>query len=56
MIYLGKRLSFSLLVFVVFLSILEAIVRWRFKPRVINGQPVPVRVVQRINFDLLSIQ
>lgn len=35
---------------------LEAIVRWRFKPRVINGQPVPVRVVQRINFDLLSIQ
>lgn len=33
---------------------LQAIVRWRFKPRVINGIAVPVRVSQRINFDLLE--
>lgn len=33
---------------------LEAIVRWQFKPRVIDGQPVPVRVTQRMIFNLLE--
>ena len=33
---------------------LEAIVRWRFKPRIVDGRAVPVRVVQRINFDILN--
>ena len=33
---------------------LQAIVRWRFKPRIVNGTAVPVRVSQRINFDLLE--
>jgi len=32
----------------------NAISRWKFKPRVVNGQAVPVRVTQRINFDLLN--
>ena len=35
-------------------SALEVIVRWRFKPRVVDGRPVPVRVTQRINFDVLD--
>lgn len=33
---------------------LEAIVRWKFKPRIVDGRAVPVRVVQRMNFNLLN--
>lgn len=35
-------------------SAVNAISKWRFKPRVINGQPVPARVEQRHNFDILQ--
>lgn len=35
-------------------SSVNAISKWRFKPRVINGQPVPARVEQRHNFDILQ--
>jgi len=31
-----------------------AIARWKFKPRVVNGQAVPTRVTQRINFDIIG--
>jgi protein TonB len=34
-------------------SAVNAISKWRFKPRVINGQPVPARVEQRHNFNFL---
>jgi protein TonB len=33
---------------------LRAINKWRFKPRVVNGQPVPRAVSQRINFNVLN--
>ena len=33
---------------------LEAIVRWKFKPRIVDGRAVPVRVVQRMNFNILN--
>ena len=32
---------------------LRAINKWKFKPRVVNGQPVPRGVSQRINFNVL---
>jgi len=34
---------------------LRAIKRWKFKPRVVNGQPVPRGVSQRINFNLFNL-
>ena len=31
-----------------------AVLRWKFKPRVVNGEPVPQRGLQRIEFNLTS--
>ena len=33
---------------------LQAISKWRFRPRVVSGQAVPRAVEQRINFNLLN--
>jgi protein TonB len=33
---------------------LSAINKWIFKPRVVDGQPVPRGVSQRINFNVLN--
>lgn len=35
-------------------SAVTALANWRFKPRVVNGQPVPARVEQRIYFNVLN--
>jgi protein TonB len=35
-------------------SALRAINKWKFKPRVVNGQPVPREVTQRINFNVFN--
>ncbi len=35
-------------------SAVAAISKWRFKPRVVNGQAVPARVEQRIFFNVLN--
>lgn len=35
-------------------SALRAINKWKFKPRVVNGQPVPREVSQRINFNVFN--
>jgi protein TonB len=35
-------------------SALRAITKWKFKPRVVNGQPVPRAVTQRINFNVFN--
>ncbi len=35
-------------------SALPAITKWKFKPRVVNGQPVPREVTQRINFNVFN--
>jgi protein TonB len=35
-------------------SALRAINKWKFKPRVVNGQPVPREVTQRINFNVIN--
>lgn len=31
---------------------IRAILKWKFKPRVVNGQPVPMRATQTIQFNL----
>lgn len=31
---------------------IRAILKWKFKPRVVNGQPVPMRATQTIDFSL----
>lgn len=31
---------------------IRAILKWKFKPRVVNGQPVPMRATQTIEFNL----
>ena len=33
-------------------SALRAILRWKFKPRIVNGEPVARRATQRIDFEL----
>jgi len=33
-------------------SAVQAVMRWKFKPKVVNGQPVPQRGSQRIEFNL----
>jgi periplasmic protein TonB len=33
-------------------SAVQAVLRWKFKPKVVNGQPVPQRGSQRIEFNL----
>jgi protein TonB len=31
---------------------LEAVKKWRYEPTLVNGQPVPVRMMTTINFTL----
>jgi protein TonB len=35
-------------------SAVAALSKWRFRPRVLDGRPVPTRVEQRIHFNVLN--
>ena len=37
-------------------NVIRAVLKWKFKPRIVNGVPVERRAIQRLDFNLDSLR